>query len=173
MTPKTHSWIRYRGSRETKRFSAERIRSKLITRFGVSLGVVVTDTFGRAWRRGLVNVAIGCAGMAALVDLRGTRDATGTGNPLVLTIDNNKTITANFTKRPRLTMPDCFGRMGGDGFRVLLNGEIGGRYSIEKSSDLQRWSAVALVTNALRVIQIDAAHSANAPREFYRAVAAP
>ena len=93
-------------------------------------------------------------------------DATGTANPLVLTMDNNKTITGNFTKRPRLTMPDCFGYMGGDGFRVLLNGETGGRYSIEKSSDLQQWSSVALVTNVLGVIQIDAPPSANATHEF-------
>jgi coenzyme F420-0:L-glutamate ligase/coenzyme F420-1:gamma-L-glutamate ligase len=39
--------------------------------------VVITDTFGRAWRRGVVNVAIGCAGLPSLVDLRGTKDATG------------------------------------------------------------------------------------------------
>jgi coenzyme F420-0:L-glutamate ligase/coenzyme F420-1:gamma-L-glutamate ligase len=57
--------------------SAERIRAGLVARLGVSLGVVVTDTFGRPWRRGLVNVAIGCAGLPALVDLRGTEDATG------------------------------------------------------------------------------------------------
>jgi len=63
--------------------------------------------------------------------------------------------------------------MGGDGFRVLLNGETGGRYSIEKSSDLQQWSSVALVTNVLGVIQIDAPPSANATHEFYRAVVAP
>jgi coenzyme F420-0:L-glutamate ligase/coenzyme F420-1:gamma-L-glutamate ligase len=57
--------------------SAERVRSGLEELLGVSLGVVVTDTFGRAWRRGLVNVAIGCAGIPALVDLRGTKDHTG------------------------------------------------------------------------------------------------
>ncbi|PYK95976.1 MAG: hypothetical protein DME19_21315 [Verrucomicrobia bacterium] len=100
-------------------------------------------------------------------------DAMGTGNPLVLTMDNNKTITVNFTKQPRVTMPDCFGYLGGDGFRLLLNGEIGGRYSIEKSSELQQWSSVVIVTNALGVIQIDAPPSANATQEFYRAVVAP
>jgi coenzyme F420-0:L-glutamate ligase/coenzyme F420-1:gamma-L-glutamate ligase len=41
------------------------------------VGVVVTDTFGRTWRRGLVNVAIGSSGLAALVDLRGGTDHTG------------------------------------------------------------------------------------------------
>lgn len=57
--------------------SAERIRRALARSSGTVIGVVVTDTFGRAWRRGLVNVAIGAAGLPALVDLRGTKDATG------------------------------------------------------------------------------------------------
>ena len=39
--------------------------------------MIVSDTFGRAWRRGLTDVAIGCAGIAAVVDLRGTTDANG------------------------------------------------------------------------------------------------
>jgi len=57
--------------------SAELIRTRLSDDLRVSAGVVITDTFGRAWRRGVVNVAIGCAGLPALVDLRGTRDHTG------------------------------------------------------------------------------------------------
>jgi coenzyme F420-0:L-glutamate ligase/coenzyme F420-1:gamma-L-glutamate ligase len=57
--------------------SAERIRAALGDASGVSIGVVVTDTFGRPWRTGLVNVAIGCAGLPSLVDLRGTKDALG------------------------------------------------------------------------------------------------
>jgi dehydro coenzyme F420 reductase / coenzyme F420-0:L-glutamate ligase / coenzyme F420-1:gamma-L-glutamate ligase len=58
--------------------SAELLRETLRERLGVSaLGVVITDTFGRPWREGLVDVAIGVAGMPALVDLRGTVDHTG------------------------------------------------------------------------------------------------
>jgi coenzyme F420-0:L-glutamate ligase/coenzyme F420-1:gamma-L-glutamate ligase len=57
--------------------SAERLRTAFADRPGAAVGVVVTDTFGRAWRRGVVNVAIGCAGLPALVDLRGTLDHTG------------------------------------------------------------------------------------------------
>ena len=57
--------------------SAERIRKGLEEALGVSIGVVVTDTFGRAWRRGVVNVAIGCSGLPALVDLRGAPDHAG------------------------------------------------------------------------------------------------
>ncbi len=57
--------------------SAARIREALGRVAGGDVGVVVTDTFGRAWRRGLVDVAIGSAGLPALVDLRGTPDHTG------------------------------------------------------------------------------------------------
>lgn len=57
--------------------SAERIRSGLGSALGVAPAVVVTDTFGRAWRHGVVNVAIGCAGLPSLVDLRGTPDDRG------------------------------------------------------------------------------------------------
>jgi coenzyme F420-0:L-glutamate ligase/coenzyme F420-1:gamma-L-glutamate ligase len=44
---------------------------------GLGIGVVVSDTFGRPWRRGLTDVAIGVAGIAGVVDLRGTPDAVG------------------------------------------------------------------------------------------------
>jgi coenzyme F420-0:L-glutamate ligase / coenzyme F420-1:gamma-L-glutamate ligase len=57
--------------------SAEAIRTRLGEDRGADIGVVVTDTFGRPWRRGVVNVAIGCAGLPALVDLRGTKDHFG------------------------------------------------------------------------------------------------
>ena len=57
--------------------SAERLRATFAELAGVGVAVVITDTFGRAWRRGLVNVAIGAAGLPSLVDLRGTTDASG------------------------------------------------------------------------------------------------
>lgn len=57
--------------------SARRIRDILNARCGVDVGVVVSDTFGRPWRRGLTDVAIGVAGIAAVLDLRGTPDALG------------------------------------------------------------------------------------------------
>ena len=57
--------------------SARRIRDRLRAKAGVELGVIISDTFGRTWRRGVTDVAIGCAGIAAVVDLRGTNDALG------------------------------------------------------------------------------------------------
>jgi len=57
--------------------SARRIRDGLRASLGVELAVIVSDTFGRPWRQGVTDVAIGCAGIAAVVDLRGTSDALG------------------------------------------------------------------------------------------------
>ncbi|MDE2005835.1 MAG: coenzyme F420-0:L-glutamate ligase [Rhodospirillales bacterium] len=57
--------------------SAATIRAGLIARFGVDLAVLITDSFGRAWRRGSCGVAIGAAGLPAIVDLRGTKDLFG------------------------------------------------------------------------------------------------
>jgi dehydro coenzyme F420 reductase / coenzyme F420-0:L-glutamate ligase / coenzyme F420-1:gamma-L-glutamate ligase len=63
--------------------SARRVRAGLQHLLGIELGVIVSDTFGRPWRQGVTDVAIGCAGIAAVVDLKGTPDAGG--RPLVAT----------------------------------------------------------------------------------------
>lgn len=57
--------------------SARRIRHRIGADLGVRPAVVISDTFGRPWRRGLVDVAIGVAGMAPMTDLRGTTDSFG------------------------------------------------------------------------------------------------
>ncbi|MFC8677460.1 coenzyme F420-0:L-glutamate ligase [Streptomyces griseorubiginosus] len=64
--------------------SARSIRDGLRATLGVDVGVVVTDTFGRPWRAGLTDVAIGAAGVRVLDDLRGGTDAYG--NPLSATV---------------------------------------------------------------------------------------
>jgi len=57
--------------------SARRIRDALRARAAVDVAVIVSDTFGRAWRHGLTDVALGVAGIAAVVDLRGQPDDRG------------------------------------------------------------------------------------------------
>lgn len=57
--------------------SARHVRDALRARAGVETAVVISDTFGRAWRTGLADVAIGVSGLAAVVDLRGQRDTLG------------------------------------------------------------------------------------------------
>jgi coenzyme F420-0:L-glutamate ligase/coenzyme F420-1:gamma-L-glutamate ligase len=57
--------------------SAERLRAALQARFGVRLAVIISDSFGRPWRRGTAGVAIGAAGLPALIDMRGQPDLFG------------------------------------------------------------------------------------------------
>jgi coenzyme F420-0:L-glutamate ligase / coenzyme F420-1:gamma-L-glutamate ligase len=57
--------------------SARTLRETLVNMTGRDVGVIVSDTFGRPWRVGIVNVALGVAGVRAVVDLRGTRDDSG------------------------------------------------------------------------------------------------
>src|SRR5204863_1009232 len=57
--------------------SARALRSRLRDLTGRTVAVIVSDSFGRPWRQGTTDVAIGVAGLAPLLDLRGTRDAAG------------------------------------------------------------------------------------------------
>jgi coenzyme F420-0:L-glutamate ligase/coenzyme F420-1:gamma-L-glutamate ligase len=57
--------------------SAKHVRDALRARFAVEVGVIISDTFGRAWRTGLTDIAIGISGIAGVVDLRETPDALG------------------------------------------------------------------------------------------------
>lgn len=64
--------------------SAEKLAKGLSKKTGKRIGVIVSDTFGRPWRLGLTNVAIGASGLPVLVDLRGTKDREG--KPLTATV---------------------------------------------------------------------------------------
>jgi coenzyme F420-0:L-glutamate ligase/coenzyme F420-1:gamma-L-glutamate ligase len=64
--------------------SASGVRDRLRELAGVEVGVVVSDTFGRPWRLGIVNVALGVAGLQPLIDLRGSPD--DDGRPLHATV---------------------------------------------------------------------------------------
>ncbi len=57
--------------------SAARLRDRLLELTGADVAVIVSDSFGRAWRQGTTDVAIGCAGLEPLLDLHGQRDAAG------------------------------------------------------------------------------------------------
>lgn len=64
--------------------SARALREAFGARFGIVPGVIVSDSFGRAWRQGTTDVAIGVAGLAPVLDLRGSLDARG--RPLEATV---------------------------------------------------------------------------------------
>jgi coenzyme F420-0:L-glutamate ligase / coenzyme F420-1:gamma-L-glutamate ligase len=64
--------------------SAEKLAAELRKKTGKRIAVIISDTFGRAWRLGLTNVVIGASGLPVLLDLRGTRDREG--KPLTATV---------------------------------------------------------------------------------------
>jgi coenzyme F420-0:L-glutamate ligase/coenzyme F420-1:gamma-L-glutamate ligase len=57
--------------------SARRLRAEIGRRSGVDVATLITDTFGRVWRQGVTDVALGSAGLRPVLDLRGTTDANG------------------------------------------------------------------------------------------------
>ena len=57
--------------------SARALKARLDATFQTNIGVIISDTFGRAWREGLANVALGVAGLASLIDYRGEKDSGG------------------------------------------------------------------------------------------------
>jgi len=57
--------------------SAQRLRGRILELTGVDVGLIVSDSFGRAWRRGTTDVALGVSGIVALRDLKGERDSMG------------------------------------------------------------------------------------------------
>src|SRR3981081_1395450 len=57
--------------------SARALRARLGESLGAGIGIIISDTFGRPWREGLVNVALGVAGVAPLIDYRGRKEKKG------------------------------------------------------------------------------------------------
>ncbi len=99
--------------------------------------------------------------------------ASGAQNPLVFTINSNKVITANFTKRPRLQGQGEPAWLREDGFRLTLTGEFGERYRIDGATNLPHWTPLITLTNHYGTVQFTDPLATNAPQRFYRAVLVP
>ena len=96
--------------------------------------------------------------------------ASGSQNPLVVTMDSSKVITASFTQRPWLGVEPNPELLRQDGFRLTLTGEFGTVYQILGSTDLSAWTPLATVTNDWGTVQFtDGAGTNHSPR-FYRGV---
>jgi hypothetical protein len=100
-------------------------------------------------------------------------DASGTLTNLFVVMDQSRVITANFTRRPRLTLGTCLGGLSEDGFQLTLTGEYGVRYEIDGSTTLTEWTAVATVTNLFGTVQFRDQTGTNSPYRFYRAILLP
>ncbi|WP_249009244.1 coenzyme F420-0:L-glutamate ligase [Conexibacter sp. DBS9H8] len=80
--------------------SARRVRRRFAELTGAAPGVVITDSFGRAWRTGQCDVAIGCAGVVPLEDWRGGRDAYGRElRATVIAVADQLAATADLARR--------------------------------------------------------------------------
>ncbi|WP_394769449.1 coenzyme F420-0:L-glutamate ligase [Lacisediminihabitans sp.] len=86
--------------------SAGAIRAALSARFGLRLGVIITDTLGRAWREGQTDVAIGASGVVVLEDLRGSTDTQGRSLEVTLpAVGDEIAAAADLVKRKASGLP--------------------------------------------------------------------
>jgi alpha-tubulin suppressor-like RCC1 family protein len=116
------------------------------------------------------NVALQATPDAGQEFLGWSGSASGSQNPLVVTMDSSKVITASFTQRPWLRGESNPEMLRQDGFRLTLTGEFGVAYQILGSTDLSAWTPLVTVTNDWGTVQFtDGAGTNHSPR-FYRGV---
>ncbi len=104
--------------------SAHRLRTLIERSTGVDVGLIITDTFGRPWRRGLVDVAIGVSGVTPILDLVGTTDTYGNVlNVTEIAIVDEIAAAADLVMGKATSIPVAIVRgvkVGGDGKAVDL-----------------------------------------------------
>ncbi|MCU0786058.1 MAG: immunoglobulin domain-containing protein, partial [Verrucomicrobia bacterium] len=96
-------------------------------------------------------------------------DAGGTNNPLSVTMNQSRTIVANFTRNPRLSVENSFEGMKADGFHLTLSGQYGDRFDIQGSTNLTGWTTIETITNNFGRVQFTDPDAANFSSRFYRA----
>jgi coenzyme F420-0:L-glutamate ligase/coenzyme F420-1:gamma-L-glutamate ligase len=112
--------------------SADSLRSVLQDRFGVALGVVITDTLGRTWREGQTDVAIGGSGVVLLEDLRGSLDTQGRQLDVTLpAVGDEIAAAADLVKRKSAGIPVAIVR----GLGHLLSEDAPGARVLIRSSE--------------------------------------
>lgn len=102
-----------------------------------------------------------------------TGDASGLSTNVTVMLTQSKVITANFTKRPLLSLGPCLGGRREDGFQLTMTGEMGVRYRVEQSVGLDNWSSMLSFTNTHGIWQMTDTEMTNATTRFYRAAEEP
>jgi len=100
-------------------------------------------------------------------------DAGGTNVPLIVFMNQSKTIMANFTRRPSLSVLGGLNGLNEQGFRLTLTGEFGGHYRIDGSTNLLDWTQLATLTNTFGIAQFTDVSATNMPLRYYEAVEVP
>jgi hypothetical protein len=96
--------------------------------------------------------------------------ASGSQNPLTVTMNSNKVITASFSKRPSLFGEASLTSLIQDGFRLTLTGESGTNYTILGSTNLTDWTPLGTLTNTYGTVQLTDPAATNLAQRFYRAL---
>lgn len=96
-------------------------------------------------------------------------DASGMANPLTLTVDANKLVYANFTKRPRLTLAADAELISREGVRLLISSDPGETVEIDWSTNLSAWTQLVALTNSFGLEQLADSTATNSILRFYRA----
>ena len=97
-------------------------------------------------------------------------DASGTNNPLVVSMNQSRVITAHFSKRPTLAFATCSGRVDAEAIHLLVTGEAVAAYEIQSSTNLLDWASLATVTNLWGTVQHTDRTATNSRQRFYRAL---
>jgi uncharacterized repeat protein (TIGR02543 family) len=100
-------------------------------------------------------------------------DATNLSNPLTITMDRSKVITANFTRKPSLAASTVLDGLSNSGFRFTLTGEFPHYYEIDMSGNFLSWTPLAIVSNAFGLVQVNDAAAPTSSFKYYRALAIP
>ncbi len=97
-------------------------------------------------------------------------DASGSQNPLSVSMTKSRIITANFTRRPYLCIVKCQGRLNDREFQVGLNAGYGVQYEIDSTPDLVHWNQFTNLTTTFGTAQFSDPLGTNLTHKFYRAV---
>jgi len=143
-----------------------------LTVIPVGLGRITVSPRANVYNVGQ-NVSISATPNSGQSFLGWSGDAGGTQNPLSLLMDQSKTIYANFTHKPTLSVRNGFDGLKPEGFQFTLTGDLGANYEIDGSTNLITWISLAILTNSYGTSQFLDSAATNSSRRFYRALLLP
>ena len=139
-----------------------------LTVIGDGQGSVTTAPYALLYTNGQT-VSLSASSDAGQAFLGWSGDATGASNPLAVTMNQSKVMTANFTKCPLLSTPADLAGPTPSGFRLFLTGELAGEYLILASTNLLDWVPAGVLTNTYGTGQFTDSAATTLPRRLYRA----
>ena len=143
-----------------------------LTVIPVGMGSISVSPRANAYATGS-GVTIMATPEAGQVFLGWSGDASGTQNPLPLTLNASALIYANFTRQPRLDVLTAASRIRTDGLGLKITGRIGDRYDLTASPNLFDWTTLLSYTNSVGETSFTDGEATNAGWRFYRAVVLP